>query len=581
MPKELRGFDYVLIDEPPERVFLSVSKIELDLLDDHLLRRHPVLLQVKVEINGETEIRFEIDQEATEEARAIYKTLREALAARDNGYWDREAMTAAGGDAEFFEHFVDLSDRRDRPTGMTAATPDDEREEMARNSFRNAVRKICAFGRLAGAIQAGREGEGRIELDGTAPRIALMRPRPQLHPSLLGARIMVTGAGLDLDDIRRWLPEAQPMAGCDGIPEAPHQTLVHMHIAAGARAMERPQRLRFAKAFVALEADTSRKDATGVLTLKAYEGLFNGMPGIISGHHGAAVGRNPWMNTTTFINFASRFLKPRDAAALGAADTGEKVPIKPPVRQYRRIALRGGGDVPLPIMDYEHPAAAAANHRVRDFDILQGPLARPRATDRTADTHVTTIDISTAAPDGCEFDVVITGWQDYAPERMAIAFAERGFITEYSLGRHKLHPDIYAAPWTGQNDSRLETDGFKATALRIVVPPWRDGPNEPCCVGRLWRSGYAYRTDGEEFICTVRAYPTFKAEAAALYGATRFKIDHTLWPYRPLTEVEAELTINVEREDTGEFIDSCEAGWPSMPPGGGPAAYRVDHPPDG
>ena len=80
-------------------------------------------------------------------------------------------------------------------------------------------RSLCRFFRLAAAIQAGEEGAGRIELAGDAPRTVILRPRAKLHPSLLNARIMVTGAGLELARVGQWLPGVRAMCIDRMIPE--------------------------------------------------------------------------------------------------------------------------------------------------------------------------------------------------------------------------------------------------------------------------------------------------------------------------------------------------------------------------
>jgi hypothetical protein len=564
LPRELRGFDTLLIDEPPERVFRPERELKLDLLDDHLFERAPCF-----DDDGNR------DDAATEEARAVYRIVREAVDAMANGYWSRESADAHGCTAELLDRFVALSNMRDRATGMTAATPDSERESLARISFCRQARALCGFGRMAAAVQRGEEGDGKIELDGEAPRFARYYPRAELHESFLKARIMVTGAGLKLEDVRQWLPDCELIEGSEEIPEAPHQTLVHVHIGMGAGATARPLRQRFMQAFTKLEAEGQ----TGVSVLKDRKEILAGIPGLIIGTQGTIVGRNHWMNCTTFINFGSRFLSPVDAARAGAADTGEKVPVKRAVQIMRAMPMRNGKSVVLPTMEYEHPAAAAANRKVRDFDIRQGPLARPRACDRTPETHVTTFDLSTAVTDGCEWDVVITGWQDYAPERMAIAMAERGYMVRGSFCRHRLFPDLYTKRWTAQNDWRLETDGFEPTMLRLLCPPWRDGPREPCVIGRFWRSGHAYRAEGEPFIATMRAFPTFKAEAEEKLGATRIVIDRTLWPERPITEPELSIIQQIE-EELG-VIDS----WGEEPPpdlfAQAPDIFATGPPPDG
>jgi hypothetical protein len=557
------GWDFVLIDEP-DRVFRPEAVLKIDYLDDHLFDRAPC-----------HDRHLHIDEAATAEARTVvYPIMRNTIQAMANDYWDRELADKCGCTSELADRFVELSNMRDQPTGMDVATNDDDRDAIARISFRRQARALCGFGRMVAAIQRGEEGGGKMELAGEAPRIALYHPRATVNSAFLDARIMVSGAGLDLADVREWLPDAELIEGSADIPEAPHQSLVHVHVGMGAGATENPQRQRFMQAFVKLEGE----GLPGVIALQDREELFANIPGLILGHHGAIVGRNDWLKCTTFFNFGSRFLPPPDAARAGAADTGECVPVKRPVRIWKNLPLRGGANIPLQTFEYEHPAAAAANRRAADFDIFQGPLARPRACDRTAETHVTTFDLSTRLLDGCEWDVVITGWKDYAPERMAIAWAEHGYIVRSSFCRHKLFPDIYTKPWTGQNDRRLETDGFEPTMLRLISPPWRDGPREPCVLGRFWRSGHAYRTEGDEFIATMRAFPTFKAEAETKLGA-RVVIERTLWPERPITEME--LSIIQKIEDTTGVIDSWGSQQPPEPPGLARGGFPTGPPPDG
>jgi hypothetical protein len=567
--QELRRFDYVLIDEPDNRVLRPETDLKVDLLDDYLFDRAPCWV-AKEEMDDETGNKIDeaddetIDDDATAEARAIYKVIRDAINSHPNGYWNRTAMEPAGVTVELLDRFITLSDMRDHASGLTAGTPDPERETLARTAFRRQARKLCAFGRLARAVQAEEEGEGRLELAGDEQRVCLMRPRPKLNSEFLKARIMVTGARLNLDDVRRWLPDAKLMDGADGIPETPHQTLVHIHVATGKKPMQDPMRQRFVQALVRSEADA----VTGVAILKDHEELLANIPNVSAGHHGAMIGlnRDAWMNCTTFINFGPRFLGAEDAAAAGAADTGETVPVKPPVRRLRQIALRGGKTACLPIREYEHPAARAANALVRDYDILQGMLGRPRACDRTPATPVTVINVSTTPANCCEHDFVIRNWGDYAPQRMVVALAERGFIVESSLGRYTLLPDIYTQPWTGQNDRRLETGGFMATVLRGICLPWRDGPREPYVIGRLWRSGHAYRESGEAFVATMASFPALEAEAQERYGATRIAVDRFLWPARPLTPAE-ELSITPEIEEWFEIIDSVAQASGNWPPG--------------
>lgn len=565
MPRYLRHFDVVLIDEPPDRVFRPERDVMLDLLADHLVERHPVRSS-----DGQP------DAAATAEARAMLDTLRFVINDMQNGYWPKDAMAAVGCDAAFFERLIELTDRRDAKTGMTAATPDHERAAMARTSFRNQVRKLCAFFRLAQAIQAGEEGSGRLEIAGDAPRIAIMRPRAQIHPSLLQARIMVTGAGLDIERVRSWLPDVQPMGVDALIPHAPHQTLVHIHKGMGKGAMANPARRDWVKALIALEGDDSRPDATGVSVFKQHEHEFAGLPGVCASHPGAMVGRKEWEACTTFFGVGARFLSPVDAAAAGAAETGEEVPVKRPVRKERMIAMRDGRDVPVPVFEYEHPAAQAALSGVRDFDVRQGQLARPRAPNRTAADPVRVFDLGMHVPHGALVDVLITSAEQYAPDRFVRMIAA-GLAVEHSVGRNRLHPAIYGQPWTGQNDQRLEADGFIATALRVLCPPWRIGPREAWVIGRYWRPGHARRDAGEAFVSTQRQLDANMAALREREGATRIKVDRTVQP-QPRPE---ELAINAQREVHPPVIVSSDAPAPPPPAFGAEPVWRTFHPPDG
>lgn len=565
LPRELRGLDFVLLDEPPSRVFTPERDAFLDLLDDHLFMPHPV--------RGEDGTP---DPDATETARGMYAALRAQIDAAQNGYWPRDALLAAGLDGAWFARFVALTDRRDHRTGMTAATEEDERKSLARASFRPKVRKLCAFGRLAQAIQAGAEDTGRIELAGDAPRVAILRPRPKLHPVLLSARIMVTGARLDIGAIRRWLPDAAEMGIAGMVPHAPHQTVVHFHRGMGKRAMQSGAKRRWARALVALEGDDSRPDATGVLIHKAHEHEFRDMPGVIAGHHGGIVGRKDWERCSTFIGFGSRYLSPTDAAAAGAALTGEEVPVKRPVRMLRRIAMTDGGSVSVPVWDYAHPAAAAANREVAAFDSMQGVFGRPRAPNRTAANPLLSIDVSKIPPRDVQVDFLITSPTQYAPDRMVCMLAE-GLAVEGSRDRHRVHPAIYPHGWTGQNDRRLEAGGFLATVLRVLSPPWRQGPREAWVVGRYWPAGRGRRTEGRTFVSTVRQLALSMLVLRERCGADRIVVDR---------EIRAgEVTINPVKQDKPAFIVTS----PDLPAEGAVSAsvesiiagWRADRPPDG
>jgi hypothetical protein len=537
LPRELRDFDYVLVDEPPDRVFFRNDDLKLGLLDDHLFRPHP-LYDKAGEPDGAT----------TEDARAGYTRLRAVIEAAPNGYWPLEALREAGCDAGFFDQMVDWTNRRDKPTAMTPVTGDDDRREMARGSFRNGARRLCGLFRLAAGLDCGEQGAGRIEISGQESRIALLRPVGSLHSSLMQARILVTGAKLELNEVQRWLPDAVEVTG--PLPRAPHQRAIHFHKGAGKQAMANPARIRWAKALIALEADFSRKGATGVISSLAHEPAFRDESnGVITLHQGALVGRNDQQRCSTLFNFGARSLSPVDAANVGAARTGDTPPVKRARRLCRRAAMRNGGSVLVPTFEFEHPAAQEAQRSVNDFDIMQGPLGRGRGANRTAADPLTLFDVGTHLLPGIELDYLIQSPDQHAPDRFVIMMAESGLGVDSAVDRSKLHPTIYPHPWTAQNDKHLEAGGFVETALRVIAPPWRRGPKEAYVIGRYWPKGPGRRVTGRLFICPARQLEVSTMMLRTRCDADRIEIEREVLP-------EPEVTINQLTEKDGFIVTS-------------------------
>lgn len=256
------------------------------------------------------------------------------------------------------------------------------------------------------------------------------------------------------------------------------------------------------------------------------------------------------------------------------------MPIKRPVRRQRPIAMRDGRDMPVDVFEYEHAAAQSALCGVRDFDVTQGQLARPRAPNRTADNPVLVFDVGMHVPRGALVDFLITSAEQHAPDRFVMMLAE-GLAVEHSVGRHRVHPAIYTKRWTGQNDKRLEVGGFTATALRVLVSPWRSGPRELWVTGRYWREGHARRDEGVEFVSTLRQLEVNKQILRDLDGATEFKIDRTIHAQKTVEE----LTIKAqERVAPTVIVSSPEDGaMPAFMAGnaGAGATWHVERPPDG
>jgi hypothetical protein len=135
-----------------------------------------------------------------------------------------------------------------------------------------------------------------------------------------------------------------------------------------------------------------------------------------------------------------------------------------------------------------------------------------------------------------EIDILIRGPGQHAPERFVCAMA-RGFMVDSAPDRMRMHPGIYKAAWTGQDDRKFEAGGFLATVRRVLVPGWRrQGPAIPVCAGRYWVAGRGWRRGGRAFVCQVTMLEDVKALLRERCEATDFEItDPCLKPDPELT----------------------------------------------
>ena len=466
LPRELLDNDLVIIDEVPDRALFAESDVPIDYLSDrHFIAHHPVRNEL-----GKP------DAARTQLARDEYRMVRDALDGIEDGY-ARAALRTAGLDDERLAKLVALTDARDTPSGMTSATPDKRRTELAAASFRRQIAALCGLFR-----QLAEPGDGWVRLEGDGEsRRAIVRRIASLHPPILEGRILaLDGSGdLSLSSWHTMIPDLVTIA--IPVPHAPHETAVQIVRPNGKHAMRRPERLAYDQAIQRLYSHGQ----TGVLTHQEHEEAFM-LPGTLTGHFMATAGSNEWLQCSTMLTFGLPFLSPEAAAHEAAGRTGEPVERAMPVRTLRPVAMRDGAVALVPSMEYQHPAARQAQAAVRDRQAMQGPGGRPRGAMRDADHPVLSIYVGTSPIPGKVVDFVLSGPQQFAPDRF-VRMVAADLAVASGPDRHRLHPEIYAKPRTAEYDMPREAGGYLGTLQRMLYPhggaTGRDRRGSPCGIG--------------------------------------------------------------------------------------------------
>jgi hypothetical protein len=503
LPRQLTDdFDLTIVDEAPDRAGYGQSRVSLDYLSDRHFGAHPVR-----DAEGEP------DFAATEAARAEYKLIRNAFDAALDGYAPTAAVRASGFDADRLLRLVAMTEARDADTGMRPSTPDDERAEIARRSFRRQIGALCGLFR-----QLAEPGDGWVRLEQDDDRrYAIVRSLRKLHPSILAGRVVCLDGSPDIESWRRFVPDLEVIDA--PIPSAPHQTAVQIVRPNGKHAMRNPARKAYNKALVSLYG----YGETGVLTHLEHKEDF-AAPNVITGHYGGLAGRNRWKNNDTLFAFGLPFLSPEAAAYEGAARTGEAIAPAMPVRTLRPVMMKGGGITLVPSMDYQHPAAIEAQASVRERQAMQGPGGRPRATSRTADNPNTLIYVGTSPLPGVEHECVITGPEQFAPDRF-VRMAATVLVVASGLDRHRVHSEIYPKPHTADYDIKREAGGTIETLQRVLYPSWwKDRPREDWIELRYWVDGRGNRKPGRIAACKVGAVSEAKERLRVACGAVRIEL---------------------------------------------------------
>lgn len=530
LARELRGFDFIIVDESPARAIYGENIVPLDHLSDRHFVAHPVR-----DAKGEPDVAL------TNKARAGYALVRAAFDSAPDGYAPQVQPDLLG-------ELLDLTEARDAPSGITAGTPDTERAELSRASFRRPVRGICGLFRQMLAAP----GFVRLETEDIDRRVAVVRGVRQFHPSMLESPILALDGSGDLNEWRRGVPDMVEVT----VPkvEAPYETAVQIVLPMGKRAMGRqpqpahikgnlnrrhlaPGSLEIAQGIAALYAHGE----TVVQTHKGFGADFEHVGPVLT--YGAAAGLRVFERARTSITFGLPSLSPKGAAYEGAGKTGEIVPVEMPRRVLLPVWMKDGTVRLVPSMENEHPAAREAQAAWRDRQAIQGPGGRARGIRRTKENPLTAIYVGTSPIPGKLYDSVIRGPADLAAPRTLI-MASRGFVYQTAHMRHRMLPDLYPEEWTADYDIARERDGnpdpqaaFVTMMRRVVSPSWHPGPIEPWTIVRFWRArSRGNRKGGELAACRMCDLPELTSRLMTS-GATKIEVVEDIQPKNPNSSI--------------------------------------------
>jgi len=514
LPRELtQDFDLTILDEAVDRTGYGKARVPLDHLSARFFDKHPVR-----DADGAP------DTALTAMNRAEFAKLRDLFDKAPNDYAPMDELRAAGFDRDHLLHLVDMTDARLTPSGITTASTNDQRRDLAARSFRQPLSSVCGLLR-----QLAEPGDGWVRLDdGKEGRIAVVHSVRKLHPSILNGRILVLEADPIVGSWQRFIPDLEVVNAPR--PHAPHETAVQIVRPMGKRAMRDPARKAgapalvnprkvYAQALVRLYGHGS----TGVLTHKEHEEAFAG-PGITPGHFNAVAGSNAWKDVGTFFTFGLPSLSPEDAAYGGAGRTGEAVPIEMPRRALVPALMKSGGVTLVPSMEFARRAAREAQAAVRERQAIQGPGGRPRGANRTAANPVLNIYVGTTPVPGLALDAIVTSASELAPDRF-LTMAADGLVVASGLDRHRVHPTIYPKRHTADYDTPREVGGMIETLQRVLYPAWwGNRPRETWLVLRYWVGGRGNRQAGRVAACPVGEVMYAKNRLREACGAVRFEI---------------------------------------------------------
>jgi hypothetical protein len=434
LPRGIReGGFAVVIDE----AFTSdkSQELTLDTLVDWSVWRAPVL-------DGDGGI----DRAGTDELVRLLARVVTAARACPDGYLTAEALREAGFTAADAAEARRLLWRRGRDVRMWPGMRLEDRTAEARRAAVNG--QLPALVSLTRALEdvltRGQEGAGLVSVHLDTRRTGsqiVLTMRGQRAPAawLAEMPVLMLNATARVEDARRVFPDAEP----GGVPraEAPH-ALVHQRTGCfGRRFLEaHPERIAELRDFIRMIM--IGKTFGLVITHQSIEHLFQGIPGVITAHHGDIAGSDQYAHVEAIFIIGGSFPGPAAVADIAAARGGGAVRMANPRRMTRVARLVSGEAVAIQVMGYEDPAAEAVHRGIYDTSVTQA-LGRPRPLERTATNPSIAYVMANVVTDR---PVMTLGrFQDAKPDRL-VKMVLRGTVLFNAAHAAMLHPGLFRTP---------------------------------------------------------------------------------------------------------------------------------------
>lgn len=402
------------------------------------------------------------DLDGTDELHVIRTRLERALAKAPEGYLRRETLVAGGLTVADCARARNHEWNRRREGLMRPGMSRKDRQAAAEQAGVNALvpRFVAMWTVLADLLAGGAEATGRAEMlwrpdrDGTPRWTISLNTISELADAVTEAPILLLDATLPPDLVRAYLPRletAEPVR-----VKAPFMEVRQVRggwgkttLLPGGMQVERDEEGQLVRPLPRLLAELrdfvagqTRGERSLVITYKAAEAAFVGLPGVEVAHFNDVAGRDEWRDVRHL--FVIGRPRPRsdhvrlDAAAL----TGEPVEVAESHRETRGVLMADGKGGTIEVRAYANPAAEAVSAAITDAEVIQA-VGRGRGINRTADDPLRVwLMADVAAP--LVVDELLD-WRDLAPsavERMAC----RGVLLASPGDAAAAYPDLFATP---------------------------------------------------------------------------------------------------------------------------------------
>jgi hypothetical protein len=409
------------------------------------------------------------DAAATQELIDICRRLETACAGHAAGEFLRKAaLEAAGLTAEMCETAGKLEWRRKVDVLRPGMNAEERRRAVEKGSGNRCLgRRARMWNALWNllVLSEGARGELRVDVvedELGARRVLTLFGRRELGRSVSRLPFLHLDATLDEAILGRFLPGLKV---CRIDARADHARVVQVKGrfgmgALGARKGDEPTELAHKlRDFVAVRA---AGEPALVITYKAVEHVFAGLPGVSVLHHGRVAGIDEFKSVRRLFVIGRPMQRDEDALIMAQSIFSE-APIEPEgsVMLDGGVLMRDGAGKPMPVRRYADPRLEAVRRQVTDAAAIQ-EVGRGRAVNRSADIP---LDIYVLA------DVILpmpvdemVAWGDIQPNILEVMLAQHGCATLSATDACKLHPDLFP-------------DGLRAAqfALNQVPAGWRPG----------------------------------------------------------------------------------------------------------